>query len=88
MDFTDINQLDQKLFESFDRRDLIVSLSLYTYHKITHFIISYLDENVLSWDSDCPMGKNLPTERSEPSSRYFLIGEQPNPWDLLQPQDK
>ena len=26
--------------------------------------------------------------RSEPSSRAFLIGEQPNPWDLLQPQDK
>ncbi len=26
--------------------------------------------------------------RSEPSSRDFLIGEQPNPWDLLQPQDK
>ena len=28
------------------------------------------------------------TERFEPSSRIFLIGEQPNPWDLLQPQDK
>ena len=26
--------------------------------------------------------------RSEPSSRTFLIGEQPNLWDLLQPQDK
>jgi hypothetical protein len=25
--------------------------------------------------------------RSEPSSRATLIGEQPNPWDLLQPQD-
>ena len=25
--------------------------------------------------------------RSEPSSRAALIGEQPNPWDLLQPQD-
>ena len=40
---------------------------------------------------------NLPTpttdrdrtvsRRSEPSSRATLIGEQPNPWDLLQPQD-
>ena len=40
---------------------------------------------------------NLPTptadrdrtvsRRSEPSSRTTLIGEQPNPWDLLQPQD-
>ena len=26
--------------------------------------------------------------RSEPSSRNLLIGEQPNPWDLLQPQDR
>src|ERR1035441_98781 len=25
--------------------------------------------------------------RSEPSSRTALMGEQPNPWDLLQPQD-
>src|ERR1700678_1045082 len=25
--------------------------------------------------------------RSKPSSRTALIGEQPNPWDLLQPQD-
>ena len=25
--------------------------------------------------------------RSEPSSRATLMGEQPNPWNLLQPQD-
>ncbi len=31
--------------------------------------------------------QKLPSERSEPSSRNILIGEQPNPWDLLQPQD-
>src|SRR6476619_3743773 len=40
---------------------------------------------------------NLPTRmadrdrtvsrRSEPSSRTAFMGEQPNPWDLLQPQD-
>ena len=28
------------------------------------------------------------SRRSEPSSRTTLIGEQPNPWDLLQPQDE
>jgi hypothetical protein len=28
------------------------------------------------------------SERSKPSSRIFLNGEQPYPWDLLQPQDK
>ena len=27
------------------------------------------------------------SRRSEPSSRATLIGEQPTPWDLLQPQD-
>src|SRR6476620_5258917 len=27
------------------------------------------------------------SRRSEPSSRTALIGEQPNPWDRLQPED-
>ena len=27
------------------------------------------------------------SRRSEPSSRATLMGKQPNPWDLLQPQD-
>ncbi len=43
----------------------------------------------------CPCNFLTPTtdrdrtvlRRSEPSSRATLIGEQPNPWDLLQPQD-
>ena len=43
-----------------------------------------------------PLNFPTPTEdkdqtvsrRSEPSSRTSLIGEQPNPWDLLQPQDE
>ncbi len=42
-----------------------------------------------------PLNSRTPTadrdrtvsRRSEPSSRTTLIGEQPNPWDLLQPQD-
>ena len=42
-----------------------------------------------------PLNSLAPTEdrdrtvsrRSEPSSRAALMGEQPNPWDLLQPQD-
>ncbi|GEM_PF-2409549 len=36
----------------------------------------------------CILPFNFAPSRSEPSSRIFLIGEQPNPWDLLQPQDK
>ena len=33
-------------------------------------------------DRDRPVSR-----RSEPSSRTALIGEQPNPWDRIQPQD-
>src|SRR4030042_4931284 len=34
------------------------------------------------------IGDQPVSRRSEPSSRTSLIGEQPNPWDLLQPQDE
>ena len=33
-------------------------------------------------DRDQPVSR-----RFEPSSRTTLMGEQPNPWDLVQPQD-
>ena len=36
----------------------------------------------LTTDRDRPVSR-----RSEPSSRSALMGEQTNPWDLLQPQD-
>ena len=44
-------------------------------------------------DSDCSTVEIIhmtrsTSERSEPSSRNFLIGEQPNPWKLLHLQDK
>ena len=53
-----------------------------TYYSIPYFISS--------WDSDDPDTKNksFVSGRSEPSSRTFLNGEQPYPWDLLQPRDK
>ena len=42
----------------------------------------------------CPRGLRvfksqtiLASKRSEPSSRAALMGEQPNPWELLHPQD-
>ena len=40
-------------------------------------------------NSSTPMADRDRTvsRRSEPSSRTTLLGEQPNPWDLLQPQD-
>jgi len=37
--------------------------------------------------SDGANSKKLESVRSEPSSRNILIGEQPNPWELLHPQD-
>ncbi len=43
-----------------------------------------------SVDSDCPSAKNkfFASGRSEPSSRTFLIGEQPNAWEFLHPRAK
>ena len=32
--------------------------------------------------------QKLAHKRFEPSSRNFLTGEQPDPWELLHPQDK
>ena len=40
----------------------------------------------VSWMSTSDINRTV-SRRSEPSSRTTLIGEQPNPWDLLQPQD-
>ena len=33
------------------------------------------------------IGDRTVSRRSDPSSRAALIGEQPNPWELLHPQD-
>jgi hypothetical protein len=54
----------------------------------------YVQPGPLVLESD-PLNFQTPTtdrdrtvsRRSEPSSRATLMGEQPNPWDLLQPQD-
>jgi hypothetical protein len=50
---------------------------------------------ILSYYRETPSNLRTPTtdrdrpvsRRSEPSSRAALTGEQPDPWDLLQPQD-
>ncbi len=41
----------------------------------------------LKFQTPTPDRDRTVSRRSEPSSRAALIGEQPNPWDLLQPQD-
>ena len=41
----------------------------------------------LRYPAPTPDRDRTVSRRSEPSSRTALMGEQPNPWDLLQPQD-
>src|ERR1700728_3922735 len=41
----------------------------------------------LKFPAPTPDRDRTVSRRSEPSSRTTLIREQPNPWDLLQPQD-
>jgi hypothetical protein len=46
-----------------------------------------LGENLRNHPTPTPDRDRPVSRRSKPSSRAALIGEQPNPWDLLQPQD-
>ena len=46
-----------------------------------------LGKDLLNFQRPHRIGDRTVSRRSEPSSRTALIGEQPNPWDLLQPQD-
>src|SRR5262245_32514070 len=46
-----------------------------------------LGTNLLRFPTPAPDRDRPVSRRSEPSSRTAFIGEQPNPWDLLQPQD-
>ena len=46
-----------------------------------------LGSNLLKHPTPTPDRDRPVSRRSEPSSRTAFIGEQPNPWDLLQPQD-
>ena len=46
-----------------------------------------LEPGLLKYPTPATDRDRTVSRRSEPSSRATLIGEQPNPWDLLQPQD-
>ena len=41
----------------------------------------------LKYPTPAPDRDRTVSRRSEPSSRTALMGEQPNPWDLIKPQD-
>ena len=51
-------------------------------------MIAACDVELFSSDSNREITFCKVTLRFEPSSRTLLTGEQPDPWDLLQPQDR
>ena len=59
------------------------------WHTICLFpwILSYYRELPSSFHAPITDRDRPVSRRSEPSSRAALTGEQPDPWDLLQPQD-
>ncbi len=69
---------------------VLVRLALPPIQSTSYFPISRKDrrESVIPRDSNRSCADFSASERFEPSSRTSLNGEQPYPWDLLQPQDE
>jgi hypothetical protein len=57
------------------------------HQRFVHFGPLVLEATLLKLPADTVDRGRTVSRRSEPNSRPTLIGEQPNPWDLLQPQD-
>ncbi len=57
------------------------------HQRCVHFGPLVLKMTLLNFPTPTTDRDQTVSRRSEPSSRTALIGEQPNPWDLLQPQD-
>ena len=57
------------------------------HHWLVHFGPLVLEAAPLKYPTPTTDRDQTVSRRFEPSSRTALIGEQPNPWDLLQPQD-
>lgn len=57
------------------------------HHRSVHFGPLVLEAAPLKYPTPAKDRGQTVSRRFEPSSRTALIGEQPNPWDLLQPQD-
>ena len=57
------------------------------HHWFVHFGPLVLEAAPLKIPTPATDRDQTVSRRSEPNSRTALIGEQPNPWDLLQPQD-
>ena len=57
------------------------------HHRFVHFGPLVLEATPLKIPTPATDRDQTVSRRFEPNSRTALIGEQPNPWDLLQPQD-
>ena len=57
------------------------------HHWFVHFGPLVLEAAPLKYPTPTKDRDQTVSRRFEPNSRTALIGEQPNPWDLLQPQD-
>ena len=57
------------------------------HQRIVHFGPLVLEAALLNCPTPTADRDRTVSRRSEPSSRTALNGEQPYPWDLLQPQD-
>ena len=57
------------------------------HHRYVHSGPLVLGTALLKFPTPATDRDRTVSRRSEPSSRTTLMGEQPNPWDLLQPQD-
>ena len=55
--------------------------------RFAHFGPLVLETELRKYHTPATDRDQTVSRRFEPSSRTTLIGEQPNPWDLLQPQD-
>ena len=58
-----------------------------THQRFVHLGPLVLKTNPFKYPTPTADRDRTVSRRSKPSSRTTLIGEQPNPWDLLQPQD-
>ena len=57
------------------------------HQRLVHSNPLVLGTYLLKYPTPTPDRDQPVSRRSEPSSRTALMGEQPNPWDRLQPQD-
>ena len=57
------------------------------HQRFVHFGPLVLEAAPLKYPAPTKDRDQTVSRRFEPNSRTALIGEQPNPWDLLQPQD-